>query len=418
MPEQTEATTDKSLISVRNVSKKYCKNLRNSLWYGVKDIAGELLARRAANNRFLRSDEFWALQDISFELHQGEALAIIGANGAGKSTLLKLLYGLIKPDAGEIRIRGTIGAMIELGAGFDPVLSGRENIFTRASLLGFSRREVAALLDQIIDFSEVHDFIDSPVQFYSSGMVARLSFAVSIFLKPEILLVDEVLAVGDTDFQRKCLISIQNYLSNGGSLILVSHVPYHIQTACQRGLFIDEGKIAFSGTVIETLNNYFEKQNNKQQDETNVSQALQVRENSPLKIEGVHLLSTQDGSIKAETDVRLKVEYQATENIDDVVWGFTIWTNDNLQCITGNYSPVYKIEKGRGVLECLIPKIKLTAGSYLLKVSVVEMPWVRVLALMGWVDIPLQFTVVSDVSIWKNYQASLNQMVTMDVEWN
>jgi len=184
------------LISVDNVSKKFCRSLKKSLWYGVKDIGAELFGR-SATHEHLRESEFWANREISFELRRGECLGLIGRNGAGKTTLLRMLNGLIKPDNGRIEMRGRVGALIALGAGFNPILSGRENIYVNASVLGLNRHEIDMKMDEIIEFAEIGEFIDMPVQNYSSGMAVRLGFAVATALEPDILILDEVLAVGD-----------------------------------------------------------------------------------------------------------------------------------------------------------------------------------------------------------------------------
>ena len=177
------------------------------MWYGVKDMGSELFGRRNSNpdKPELRPDEFWAVQNVSFELNRGDCLGLIGRNGAGKSTLLKMLNGLLKPDTGRIEMHGRIGALIELGTGFNPILSGRENIYINGSLLGFTKAEIDQKFDAIVDFAEIGEFIDMPVQNYSSGMKVRLGFSVAAQMEPDVLLVDEVLAVGDMNFKLKCI---------------------------------------------------------------------------------------------------------------------------------------------------------------------------------------------------------------------
>ncbi len=183
------------LIHVEDVSKKFCRNLRRSLWYGLQDTAADLLGR-GESSASLRPEEFWAVDDVSFSLKRGECLGLVGRNGAGKTTLLKMLNGLIKPDKGRIEIRGRVGALIALGAGFNPILTGRENVYVNGAVLGLSKREISERIDEIIDFAEIGDFIEAPVQSYSSGMQVRLGFAVATAMKPDVLLLDEVLAVG------------------------------------------------------------------------------------------------------------------------------------------------------------------------------------------------------------------------------
>ncbi|MEC4816626.1 MAG: ABC transporter ATP-binding protein, partial [Scytonema sp. PMC 1069.18] len=213
------------VLSVHGVSKKFCRNLKRSLLYGVRDITSELLGLREKNDE-LRPKEFWALKDISFQLRRGEALALVGKNGSGKTTLLRIIAGLIKPDTGFVEINGRVAPLIALGAGFNPVLTGRENIYANMAILGLSNKEIDKRFDEVVEFAEIEDAIDAPVQSYSSGMAARLGFSCAIHTEPEILLIDEVLAVGDVKFRLKCsrkLSQLQNY---GTSFILVSHNSY------------------------------------------------------------------------------------------------------------------------------------------------------------------------------------------------
>ena len=193
-----------TLIKVENVSKKFCRSLKRSLWYGMKDLGNELTGRRHGGNSELRPEEFWAVKDINFVLKRGECLGLIGRNGAGKTTLLRMLNGLIRPDSGRIEMRGSVGAMIAIGAGMKGILTGRENAYSMAALRGMTRKQAANKIDEIIEFAEIDDAIDAPMQSYSTGMRVRLNFAVASTLDPDVLLLDEVLAVGDTSFRNKC----------------------------------------------------------------------------------------------------------------------------------------------------------------------------------------------------------------------
>ena len=250
-----------TLVKVNNVSKKFCRDLKRSMWYGVKDLGSELIGYRHCEDTIeLRKDEFWALRDINFQLKRGECLGLIGRNGAGKSTLLKLLNGLIKPDAGRIELHGRLGALIELGAGFNPILSGRENIYINGSVLGFSKREIAKKFEAIVEFSEIEKFIDMPVKNYSSGMKVRLGFAIAVQMKPDILLIDEVLAVGDAGFKIKCYNEIYNIMKNS-AVIFVSHSMPSVAKICTRGILLASGSIKCANTdiglVIEEYYNEF-----------------------------------------------------------------------------------------------------------------------------------------------------------------
>jgi lipopolysaccharide transport system ATP-binding protein len=246
------------LIKVEGVSKKFCRDLKTSLWYGMKDMASELTGRKIDPDRSLRNHEFWAVQDISFELKRGECLGLIGRNGAGKSTLLKMLNGLIKPDKGRIEIKGRVGAMIALGAGFNPILTGRENIYVNASVLGLTKHEIDSKLDQIIEFSEIGEFIDTPVQNYSSGMMVRLGFSIASQIEPDILLIDEVLAVGDMGFVLKCFNKMDELFSRT-SLVFVSHNMPQISRICTDLIVMTRGKSIFhSNDVSQGIGHYYD----------------------------------------------------------------------------------------------------------------------------------------------------------------
>lgn len=243
------------LIQVKGVSKKFCRHLKRSLWYGVQDIGAELLGIMKKPD--LRRDEFWAVDNVNFELRRGECLGLIGHNGAGKSTLLKMLNGLIKPDKGLIIMRGRVGALIELGTGFNPILTGRENIYNNGAVLGFTKKEIDHKFDEIIEFAEIGDFLDTPVQNYSSGMKVRLGFAVAAQMEPDILLIDEVLAVGDVSFVLKCFSRMDSLLQNT-AIVLVSHNIPQIARMCTSLLLMEHGKTIFYGPdVAEGVNRYY-----------------------------------------------------------------------------------------------------------------------------------------------------------------
>jgi len=250
--------SDDVLVKVEGVSKKFCRSLKRSLWYGVQDVASEMLGREGHHDE-LRKNEFWAVNDVSFELKRGECLGLIGPNGAGKSTLLKMLNGLVKPDKGRITMRGRIGALIELGAGFNPILTARENIYVNGSVLGFSKKEIDGKFDAIVDFAEIEEFIDTPVQNYSSGMKVRLGFAVAAQMDPDVLLIDEVLAVGDFSFQQKCLGKINEMRQKSG-LLLVSHSMNTVRMVCDRVIVVDKGGVVCDGDSVSGISCYLERQ--------------------------------------------------------------------------------------------------------------------------------------------------------------
>jgi len=232
------------LVEVKGVSKKFSHTLKQSMRYGLQDLAKSIFGFSNTSSA-LREGEFWAVKDIDFTLRRGECLGLIGHNGAGKSTLLKMLNGLIRPDEGSITMRGKVGALIELGAGFNPLLTGRENIYVNGQLLGFTKKEIDGKLEAILDFAEIGEFIDSPVQNYSSGMKVRLGFAVASQMEPDILLIDEVLAVGDIGFRVKCLNRISELLHTC-AVIFVSHTMTQVTRICTYGILLNKGKIKLS----------------------------------------------------------------------------------------------------------------------------------------------------------------------------
>jgi len=283
------------LIKVENLSKKFCKDLKTSLWYGLKDLASGVTGNK--NERQLRPKEFWAVKDINFELRRGECLGLIGHNGAGKSTLLKILNGLINPDAGKVTIKGKVGALIELGAGFNPILSGRENIYNNGAVLGFSKKEIDAKVEEIIDFAEIREFIDMPVQNYSSGMKVRLGFAVAAQMEPDVLIIDEVLAVGDLGFVLKCFKTIDTILPKT-AIVFVSHNMPMVSRICNQIILMDRGVSKFQGSDVGgAIDKYYTRFVNN---ESNV-----VFDDGTISLESVNLVDAK----------------VTEENIPQINWG-------------------------------------------------------------------------------------------------
>ena len=242
-------------LSVESVSKKFCRNLRRSLMYGLSDIRAEL-TDRSRQSETLRAGEFWALDDVSFQLRRGEALGLVGPNGAGKSTLLRIISGLIKLDAGRVRVKGRVAPLIALGAAFNPILTGRENIYINMSILGLSRKEIDAKFDEVVAFTELGDAMEAPIQTYSSGMAARLGFACAVHTDPDILLIDEVLAVGDIKFRMKCYRHLARLRERGTSFILVSHNQHTVLRMCQKAIYLSRGRVSAAGDAASVLNQY------------------------------------------------------------------------------------------------------------------------------------------------------------------
>ena len=308
------------LVKVEGVSKKFCRSLKKSLWYGLQDMAAEAFGGNHRHEQ-LRESEFWAVNDVSFELRRGECLGFVGRNGAGKTTLLKMLNGLIKPDKGKITMRGRVGALIALGAGFNPILTGRENIYVNGSILGLSQAEIESKMDDIIDFADIREFIDSPVQSYSSGMQVRLGFAVAASLEPNVLILDEVLAVGDVDFQAKCFNRLGELRRKGVAFIFVSHSMHQISRFCEQVLFLKHGQIAYLGQCSKALELYsqdmhLETLTTQESGDTHTEQA------GSLKVEFEEVFFTNDKgecvrSITSNAPISLNIRYKC--HVDSVV---------------------------------------------------------------------------------------------------
>ena len=250
------------VIRVDNVAKKFCRSLRHVMFYGAKDIARNALGLSSRSGE-LRDGEFWAVNDVSFELRRGEALGLVGPNGSGKTTLLKMLNGIFMPDKGRIEIRGRVGALIQVGAGFHPMLTGRENVYVNGAILGMSKKEIDEKFDEIVDFAEIGDFIDAPVKHYSSGMYVRLGFAIAAHCEPDIMLIDEILAVGDFTFRTKCLHLLNEMKKQGTTFILVSHSMTNIIQFTSRTLYLDKGVLKADGPSFEVSTIYVEEEEKK-----------------------------------------------------------------------------------------------------------------------------------------------------------
>lgn len=342
---------DDVLVKVENLSKKFCKDLKTSLWYGVKDLVSGV--RGNEYDKKLREKEFWAVKDISFELKRGECLGLIGHNGAGKSTLLKMLNGLINPDAGKITIKGRVGALIELGAGFNPILSGRENIYNNGAVLGFSRKEIESKVEEIIDFSEIREFIDMPVQNYSSGMKVRLGFAVAAQMEPDVLIIDEVLAVGDLAFRMKCYNHLMNVISKRVAIILVSHNVVDIMRLCDNVMVMERGKSIFIGRNekgVSLYNNLAKKESKKDVD-------FQV------KIYDDEF----ENDFTTGNNVKFQIKIMSDKKIDNARLIFHLeFSNIRMSSISSKYNQFYfDLVEGENKFEFTLIDVPLLVGGYI-----------------------------------------------------
>lgn len=334
---------DDVLIRVEGLSKKFCRDLRTSLRYGVADLTGELFGR--PRGKELREKEFWAVHDISFEVRRGEVLGLLGHNGAGKTTLLRILNGLIKPDHGRVELRGRVGALIALGAGFNPILTGRENVYINAAVLGMGKAEVDARIDEIIEFSEIGEFIDTPVRNYSSGMNVRLGFSVAaLLIKPDVLFLDEVLAVGDIGFTIKCLNTVRS-LASDAAVVLVTHSMAHVAAFCTRAIVMDHGRILLDAeNPADGIERYFDLSKHS---EVIAGIGGASLKSFTAKADGT-VIGTENASIAQGASVEVEVEFEVgPEAVDGVKLGLVI--NDatmsrllTVPLLSGSKAPVFQ----------------------------------------------------------------------------
>lgn len=440
------------LVQAVSVRKKYCRNLRRSLWYALRDVFDALTLRKPQSAK-LREFEFWAIDDISFELRRGDSLGLLGRNGAGKSTLLKLITGQRSLSTGSITTRGRIVALTELGLGFNQALTGRENAYVNAAVHGFTREDFNKIIEEIIDFSGIREFIDSAVQTYSTGMRARLGFSIATHLDPDILVVDEVLAVGDLEFRRKCVRHILQYLKSGGSVILVAHDPYLIQSMCNRCIVLDRGKITFDGSGIDGVNFHFEV--GRSTEYTNLSgnsssadfrmpdsmaaaEAAQAEElaalpkvqrralppltqEDPVMVDEIEVVALDGGPLLTGKPVRVSFHYRSMKTAE-ITWGFTICTTDMqtsvASCIKGLDGDHSTIAPGPGILTAILPDLPLQPGVYAMRGGIGDALSLTALAIKGYRDSPHFITVVpGDVSRTANYKVLQGDLVDMRVEW-
>lgn len=409
--------SDEVVLKVEGVSKKFCKSLKRAMVYGVEDIAKDLFHFRRTNDR-LRQDEFWALDNVSFELRRGECLGIIGPNGAGKSTLLKMLGGIILPDKGLIEIHGRVGSLIELGAGSHPMLTGRENIYINGSILGLGKKEIDKKFESIVDFAKLEDFIDTPVKFYSSGMYVRLGYAVAAHLNPEVMLVDEVLAVGDMAFKRKCQRHMKDYLSQGGAVVLVSHDMHLVQSMCSQCILLDHGNIIIIGATTDSVSRYLEIQNSTSD---NVAKRNAQLGDASVVIERVDIYPSSGHEIFSGEKVEVTLHYRSDGDFGAVSWNFFIWTGDQQILITAGrarFSNIqHRLSRGTGQFRCTIPSLQLVPGTYALKAEILDLAAMYPMASFGWENPPTYFKVKAIGDELDNRRVISGDLVTIDVMW-
>ncbi|QIH39520.1 ATP-binding cassette domain-containing protein [Flavobacterium sp. Sr18] len=347
------------ILKAENISKQYrlgqvgtgtISHDLNRWWHKLRGKEDPYLKIGDTNDRSTKgeSDYVWALQDINFEVERGEVIGIIGKNGAGKSTLLKILSKVAAPTTGSIKSRGRIASLLEVGTGFHPELTGRENIFLNGAILGMTKKEIAVKLDEIIDFSGCERYIDTPVKRYSSGMTVRLAFAVAAFLEPEILIIDEVLAVGDAEFQKKALGKMQDISRQGGRTVLfVSHNMAAVKSLCTRGVVLEHGKVVFEGGIEEAVSEYLNLDNDI------TSRKIYSEVEAPSS-EVVRLLETEviNNRFENKSDyfifekVGVRIKFEILVETSDLVLGLNLYNNEEIHILSShqkNNSEKYKV---------------------------------------------------------------------------
>ena len=356
-------------ISVHDVWKKFRKGERHDSLRDLIPATVRKVLRRGARPE-LEDSEFWAVRDVSFEVTAGEALGIIGANGAGKSTILKLLTRILRPTRGQCEVRGRVGALIEVAAGFHPDLTGRENVYLQGAIMGMRQAEIARAFDQIVDFSGISEFIDTPVKRYSSGMNARLGFSIAAHLDPDVLLVDEVLAVGDVAFQERCVARMRALIARGIPVVFISHNLPAIVELCTRAIVIDHGALVFDGAPAEGAATY------RQLIHAAPAEAAHSGA-KPIRIAAVEIAAdghAAPGVVPSGGAVRVRICYDAA-TATRAHFAVDIHTADGLLC-TGINTRMdgadVGVLRGRGLIELSIPRLPLLPGCYLVSVGILD----------------------------------------------
>jgi ABC-2 type transport system ATP-binding protein len=341
------------VIEVEHVSKKFRL---------FRDKPSSLKARLVSGRS--RAEDFWALDDVSFEVQQGESLGLIGHNGSGKTTLLKIIAGILRPTSGTIRYRGRVAPLLELGAGFHPELTGRENVYLNASFLGLSRKDTDRVYPAIVEFAEIADFMDNQVKFYSSGMLVRLGFAVAVHVDPEILLVDEVLAVGDEAFQAKCLGRIRSFQEEGRTIVLVTHALDTVRQVCDQAVMLDHGQLYAKGAPSDVVRElrYVLLRN----DPSFVAEEG-TREVELASVELIRDDGTTERPIHASENITIQIDAKANAAVTDLIASFQVLDSANFAIVEGR-EPIGRIDAKKRV-RFTLRDVPLVPGRYFVTVG-------------------------------------------------
>lgn len=367
-----------AVLKVQNLNKKFCRHLKKSLIYGFQDLLWDFIGIKKSRSE-LRPKEFWALDGVSFEVNRGEAFAIVGSNGSGKSTLLRLIAGIFPPDTGSICYRGNLGALIALGAGFHPHLTGRENIYLNGAILGLTRKQIDQRINEIVTFAELKDFMEAPVSTYSSGMTVRLGFSIAVHCDANILLVDEVLAVGDTAFALKCYEKMLKFREAGGTLLLVSHNNQMIRNVCDRAIWLDHGKAKAYGDVHEVVDLY-EKETMQRiaaGKKTDASEKI-ISRDAEIVIERVELFGSSaeaKDEFSVGEEMRVRLYYRASRKLENPIVILTVENIESIVVISNDSShdgTRFQDVSNDGYFEFKLSRLSLKRGFYFVSFSLNE----------------------------------------------
>ena len=375
----------KPAIRVENLSKQFLINHElqgqgyRTFREAITDVVMMPIRQLRAGAALGKTEEFWALQDINFEINPGEVLGIIGRNGAGKSTLLKILSRITDPTAGRVELRGRVGSLLEVGTGFHPELTGRENVFLNGSILGMSRKEISSKFDEIVDFSGVEKFLDTPVKRYSSGMRVRLAFAVAAHLEPEILLIDEVLAVGDVEFQKKCLGKMENIAEGGRTILFVSHNMSAIRSLTTQTILLRGGQLQEIGETADVIETYLSdalREKVKGNGHNLTYFRRDQNTNTPIKFHKIWVTGA-DGTateiLQRQEDFTVHFDIESADDFAEVFLSFKIvgdHGNEVALIYSGDQREQLRLVKGRQTIACNIQQMPVSPGRYFISVGI------------------------------------------------
>jgi lipopolysaccharide transport system ATP-binding protein len=350
------------------------RTLREALMEAAAAPARRARALLAGRSTAAAESEVWALREVSFDVKAGEAVGIIGRNGAGKSTLLKVLSRITEPTTGRVGLRGRVGSLLEVGTGFHPELTGRENVYLNGAILGLSRADIAGRFDQIVSFAELERFLDTPVKRYSSGMYMRLAFAVAAHLEPDILLVDEVLAVGDAEFQKKCLGRMDEVARQGRTVLFVSHNMHAVRRLCARGLWLEAGALRLDAGADEAVRAYMASASGAAGSGGGRRAPEDVREGRAAHFEGWRLDAAEPGMVESGGEVTLLFDVLVRERVRGAYFGVALWSEGDALVWAGSShdgaGATRDLDPGRYRLRVALGRMPLAAGAYSLELSI------------------------------------------------